>query len=95
MAKTKKNIGAFQEAMLSNTKMIAGEAKETEKKAVQTSKRPPSKSSTEGTKGISPDLYNKVLAFGEKHHIDPETVISKSLDLFLSLEDYWFDTKSN
>lgn len=90
----KKNIDAFQEAMLSNTKMIGKEqgGKSEPKKEISRTKKPVKSALLNG---ISPELNKKILAFSAKYDIPADTIIDKSVDLFLSLEDYWFESGNN
>jgi len=89
MAKSNKNIGAFQKAMLSNTKMIRSEENEDSKK--DTGKAASKKRSTASGNSIDQEAYAKIDALAKKYGLDTQVLIGKSLDLFISLEDFWFD----
>ena len=90
MAKNKKNIDAFQKAMLSNTKMIKAEEKDKNEKP--TSKQKQTKINEE-TKlsGINPEKIKILENMGNKYGVNVNDLIDKGLDLFISLEDYWFN----
>lgn len=90
----KKNVNAFQEAMLSNTKMI-GKEKESENVPTKTTAKSKTATKKSPPSGISPALNKKILEFSSKYDIPADTIINKSIDLFLSLEDYWFENRNN
>ena len=91
MAKSKKNIGAFQKAMLSNTKMIGTEDSMEKEKANSTKSNSKLKNEAIMQSVLKPAVYKKFEEIGKKHGIETDVLIEKGLNLFLSLEHYWFD----
>ena len=92
MAKNKKNIDAFQKAMLSNTKMIVSDKKETKETKTSNKKEP---TPEKGNKvEINKALYTELLRVAKEYQLEPETIANLSIKLFLTYEDFWFDSKN-
>ncbi len=84
MAKSKKQVTDFQEALLNNSKFIGkkpAEKKETTTKHI-------------GVEiPIDPDIVFKYKQLGEHHKIDHISLMELALNHFLSLEIVWFNEK--
>lgn len=91
MAKSKKNINAFQEAMLNNTKMIGNDEKSEPNKEVVTKPKSAATKSNTSAININPVIYKKLEEMGKKYDVDPNILASKGLELVVTLENYWFD----
>lgn len=89
MAKSKKNIGAFQQAMLNNTKMITADEETSSKKGTgKTAGKLPE--NTGSSSEIDPELYKKLETIGKKYGIETEILINKGIELFVELEEFLF-----
>lgn len=91
MVKSKKNINAFQKAMLSNTKMISVEEQEDHKEITKDKKK------IEDVKlsGLNSEKLKILNRMSKKYGIDVDVLIEMGLDLFISLEEYWFTDKND
>ena len=90
MAKSKKNIGAFQQAMLNNTKMI-GTDDETSPENGKSKSISQSSDTSSTEMGIDPELFKKVESMGKKYGIETEILLNKSIGLFVELEEFLFN----
>lgn len=92
MAKTKKDINAFQKAMLSNTKVIGNADKKKEQSA--SNQRSVKNNSQQGNSElISQELVNKYEIFAKELNIKPNDAIKLALNHFLDLKDFMKDYK--
>lgn len=104
MAKSKKDIDAFQKAMLTNTKVIGKRSKSTtssdttaktssktrtSNSAPQKAIKTTSKATSQGL-AIDPVLYKEFEKVSSKYNINADKFIDVSLRMILELEDYWF-----
>jgi hypothetical protein len=87
MASTKKDIDAFQKAMLSNTKVIGSS---NEEKAPATAKRRSTKAkvASAGSLEIPQELYKKYEDLAKELNIMPNEAINLALSHFLDLKEF-------
>lgn len=88
MAKSKKNIDAFQKAMLSNTKMIGNKTSKSTGGAAP--KKIQKTSGGEGPELIESQKMKALKEMENKYGIDISVLIDLGLGLFIELEDFWF-----
>lgn len=89
MAKTKKDINAFQKAMLSNTKIIGNDdSNKAQSAAKETGKN---KLQQDDTYSIPQDLVNKYEVFAKELNIKPSEAIVLALNHFLDLKGFLKD----
>ncbi|NJM17175.1 MAG: hypothetical protein HC896_18925 [Bacteroidales bacterium] len=76
MAKTKKDISAFQKAMLSNTKIITGQQAPNQ----------------ETGKPLDPALVNAIEKLAAKHGRKTEDLVNLGIKTVIELETFFFKT---
>ena len=86
MAATKKDISAFQKAMLSNTKVIGNE--ENKKKSSSGRRASASKSAQNDSSLIPQELQKKYETLAKDLNIKPKEAIELALNHFLDLKGF-------
>ncbi len=86
----KKDISKFQEALLSKTKIIKADSKET-----STVKEPKDKKTDQSINGIKPNLLKGIERLSKEHNLDKNDLINYAVEFFLSFENELFENSNN
>ena len=87
MANTKKNIDAFQKAMLSNTKIIGNDSRNRQSSSGSDNSKHKTKQNE--TSLIPQDLLKKCEVLAQELNIRPNEVIELALNHFIELKGFW------